>query len=434
MSNLIEMTAFEQELIAVRRDLHQYPETAWAEYRTSAKLIERMQREGIRVLYGPEIHAAELRQQAPQPQEDAQSTARAKRDGANALLVDKMAGGFTGCVAVIEGAKPGPTIAIRVDIDALNVSESKQPGHLPADKGFSSCSDGKMHACGHDAHAAIGLGAALLLQARREELSGRVKVIFQPAEEVIGGAVSMVGAGLLDDCDYFFGGHIGLQLFQTGVVAASCDGILATSKLHIKFHGKGAHSGKSPNEGCNALAAASCAVINMLAIARHGDGASRINVGIMQAGSSRNVIPSFAEMHGETRGLTTQINAYMEESARRVCESAAQMYGCTCEFNVTQRCGSADSNKELARFVLEHAGNTQGIVRVEPTAYFGACEDVSYMTNRVHERGGKAVEMMFGTPIAAAHHNGAFDIDEASIPMTARLLADLAIAAANERP
>ena len=434
MNNGIDMERLGQELIAVRRDLHQYPETAWAEYRTTAKLIERLECEGIAVLYGRQIHADGLRQQAPDPQTDAQSVARAKRDGANARLVDSMAGGFTGCVAVIEGAKPGPTVVIRVDIDALNVTESTGTGHIPAEHGFSSCYDGKMHACGHDAHAAIGLGAALLLHKCREELCGRVKVIFQPAEEVIGGAASMVGAGLLDDCDYFFGGHVGLQLFETGVVAASCNGILATSKLHIKFYGKSAHSGKSPNEGCNALAAASCAVLNMLAIARHGDGASRVNVGILQAGSSRNVIPAYAEMHGETRGLTTEINAYMEESARRVCESAARMYGCSCEFNVTQRCGSADSSEALARFVLEQACNTNGIVRVEPTAYFGACEDVSYMMNRVHERGGKAVEMMFGTPVAAAHHNGAFDIDEASVPLTAKLLADLAIATAKECP
>lgn len=430
----MDQRMFEQELIAFRRDLHQYPEPAWTEYRTTAKIVERLQREGIAVHYGPEIHTAGERQQLPTPEQDAQNLLRAKQDGADAAVADRMAGSFTGCMAVIDGAKPGPTVVLRVDIDALMVTESSQSGHKPAEEGYRSCYEGQMHACGHDAHAAIGLGAALLLQENRDQLCGKVKILFQPSEEIISGAVSMVAAGLLDDCDYFYGGHVGLQLLETGVVAAGCTGILASSKLVIKFHGKSAHSGKSPQEGCNALAAAACATLNMLAIPRHGDGVSRINVGTLHAGTARNVIPAEAEMIAETRGLTSEINEYMEQTARRVCESAAQMYGCTCEFEVIMRGESADSDPALSRFVLAHAGETEGVCRVEPTAYFGACEDVSVMMRHVQQRGGKAAELMFGTPIAASHHNGAFDIDESVIPLTARLLADLAMKTAKEQP
>ncbi len=420
------------DLIALRRDFHKHPELAWTEYRTTAALIARMQQAGIRVEYGPQIHS--VRGQLPDAAADAAALARAEAEGADPDILARLAGGYTGCMAVIEGTKPGPTVALRVDIDALAVTESKASAHRPAAEGFASCHDGQMHACGHDAHAVIGLGTALLLQCRREELCGRVKILFQPSEEIMRGAASMVGAGLLDDVDYFFGGHVGLHLMETGVIAAGCTGILATSKFNLHFFGKSAHSGTSPQEGHNALAAAACATLNLLAIPRHGDGASRINVGVFRAGSARNVVPDQAELWIETRGLTTEINAYMEESADRVWRAAAEMYGCTCEKELVVRGESADSDPVLVQFIQAHAPQTGGITRVEPSAYFGACEDVALMMRHVQSRGGKAAELMYGTPIAAAHHNGGFDIDEAVIPLTVRLLADLTIATAAERP
>lgn len=422
------------ELIAFRRDLHHHPEVAWTEYRTTARLIERMERAGITVLYGEKIHDRAQQKQLPDAETDAACLARAEADGASPELLRQLAGGYTGCVAVIEGAKPGPTVALRVDIDALMVEENSAQSHRPTAEGFASCYAGQMHACGHDAHASIGLGTALHLQQRHEELCGRVKILFQPSEEIMRGAASMVGAGLLDDCDYFFGGHVGLNLRETGVFAAGCTGILATSKFNVRFTGKGAHAGVSPQEGHNALAAAACATLNMLAIPRHGEGASRINVGVLHGGTARNVIPEHAELCAETRGLTSGINRFMEESADRVCQAAAEMYGCTCEKELVMRAESAESDPELVSFVASHAGQTPGVQRVEPSAYFGACEDVTLMMARVQSHGGKAAELMYGTAIAAEHHNGSFDLDEAVIPLTARLLTDLILATAKERP
>ncbi len=421
-------------LIALRRDLHRHPEVAWTEYWTTAHIISILHAAGIRVEYGAAIHNAASLSQLPDEQTMRDRMERAVRDGADPAIVAQLAGGCTGCVAYIDGAKPGPTVAIRVDIDALAVTESDTPAHRPAAQGFSSCYDGQMHACGHDAHASIGVGAALLLHARRGDLCGRVKILFQPSEEIMRGAQSMVDAGLLDDVDYFFGGHVGLHLFETGVVAAGCHGILASTKFNVQFYGKSAHSGASPHQGRNALAAAACAALNMLAIARHGDGASRVNVGVLHAGTARNVIPDCAELWAETRGLTTPINDYMDEAADRVCRAAAEMYGCTYEREVLLRSESAESDPALVDWIVRHALEAAGIRRVEPTAYFGACEDVAVMMRRVQAHGGKAAELMYGTPIAADHHNGRFDIDEAVIPLSAHLLADLAMKAAAERP
>lgn len=427
-----ELDALARELIALRRDLHAHPETAWTEYRTTAKLISHLEKAGIATRYGAQIHGT--RAQLPDAQTDAQCLSRAERDGADPAILARLAGGYTGLVAELRGARPGPTIVLRVDIDALAVQEDDSDAHVPARDGYASRYPGQMHACGHDAHAAIGLGAALLLQARQSELCGTVRILFQPAEEIMRGAASLIEAGLVDDADYFFGGHVGLQLFQTGAIAAGCTGLLASTKFNVRFHGRSAHSGASPQLGCNAVAAAANATLNLLAIPRHGDGTSRVNVGTFHGGSARNVVPAEAELACETRGLTSQIDAYMEESADRVCRAAAEMYGCEYEREVVLRAESAESDADLADFTARVAQTLPGVVRVERTAYFGACEDVTLMMRRVAQHGGRATELLFGTPIAAPHHNGQFDIDEAVIPLAARTLAELALRTAAERP
>ena len=136
----------------------------------------------------------------------------------------------------------------------------------------------------------------------------------------------------------------------------------------------------------------------------------------------------------ETRGITTQINEYMETSADRVCRAAAEMYGCTYEREIVMRAESAESDPALTPLISRVASGVPGVRRVEPTAYFGACEDVALMMRHVKARGGKAAELMYGTPIAAPHHSGRFDIDESVVPTASRVLAELAIAAAAERP
>lgn len=132
------------------------------------------------------------------------------------------------------------------------------------------------------------------------------------------GAHAMVESGIVDDVDYMLGAHFGFKMRKTGTVACNVTGFLATSKYDARFQGVPAHAGAAPEQGKNALLAAACATLNLHAISRHSAGASRINVGRLDAGSGRNVIGDKALLCLETRGATSEINAFMETEAQRI--------------------------------------------------------------------------------------------------------------------
>ena len=420
-------TAFEQELISLRREFHRYPEICWTEFRTTARIIEELEKLGLPVTYGRAVHAEEKMLDLPEPAELEACMERAKAEGARPDLVDAMAGGFTGCMTVIEGVLPGPVTGVRVDMDALTIREVEEAGHMPEAEGFASAHEGLMHACGHDAHAAIGVGIARLLCERREELHGKVILVFQPGEEGLRGAASMTAAGLLADCDYFFGLHVGMEDLQVGTVAASVRDLLASTKFDVTFHGKASHAGKAPEQGRNALAAAAMAVMGLLSIPRHQAGITRVNVGTLHAGASRNSIPEEAVLEAETRGGTSEINDYLEKEARRICLAAAEMTGCTAEIVEVSRAESAKSDPPLVQRIAEILEGVEGVETVLPEASFGACEDVVVMMKEVQKHGGQAAALLFGMPLKAPHHSGHFDVDEGVIPLAARCMAQIVL-------
>lgn len=414
-----------RELIALRRDFHRWPEPAWREYRTTCRIIEELRQLGVPVTYGPAIHCREAMYGLPE--DDRADLDRAAAEGCDSALLAELAGGYTGCVADIEGARPGKTVAIRVDLDCNTLGESPDSVHLPTREGFASCHSGFMHGCGHDGHAALGLMLARRLWERRRELQGRVKLIFQPAEEGLGGAASMAAAGVLDDVDVLLGSHIGMGLAPVGAVAAGTHGFLASTKMDVYFHGRGAHAGVCPEEGRNALAAAATAVTNLLAISRSGQGASRVNVGSLVSVAGRNVIPPEAKMSLEVRGATDEINAYMEETALRVIRSAADMYGCTAEHRIMGQGGAAESDPALAERVADLLRRVPGVTEVLPSHDFRASEDFTAMMRRVQSHGGLATELIFGSDLAAPHHSERFDFDEAVLPLALDVLTTLAM-------
>lgn len=122
--------------------------------------------------------------------------------------------GYTGCVALFDSGKPGKTIALRFDIDCVNVTETRSPEHIPNKEGFASINDGFMHACGHDSHITIGLGVALWIAQNKDKLTGKVKIVFQPAEEGVRGAAAIAQSGIIDDADYFASSHISFARIQ----------------------------------------------------------------------------------------------------------------------------------------------------------------------------------------------------------------------------
>jgi aminobenzoyl-glutamate utilization protein A len=249
-----------------------------------------------------------------------------------------------------------------------------------------------------------------------------VKFIFQPAEEGVRGAKSMVAAGVVDDVDYLVGLHLSSG-WETGQIVTGKGGYLATTKFDAVFTGIPAHAGGAPQEGKNALLAAANAVLNLYAIPRHKSGATRVNVGRLEAGTGRNVICPDARMQIETRGESTALNDYMVASARRVLESAAAMYDVALTIIPMGEAHSAESDPDLAHLVREVALTIGGFTLRDPEAS-GGSEDFTYMMQRVQERGGLATNIGLGADLGGwGGHTAEYDFDERALPLGVALFA-----------
>jgi aminobenzoyl-glutamate utilization protein A len=414
------------KMVERRRDFHRHAEVAWTEFRTAAKVAGVLTELGYEVKAGDEVMAAEAMMGLPSAAELERQTERALAQGADPAWVAKMKGGKTGVVGTLRFAKPGPTVALRFDMDANDAVEAEEEGHRPFREGFASINKGAMHACGHDAHTAVGLAVAEVLAALKGELAGTVKLIFQPAEEGVRGAKAMMAKGVVDDTDVIFGMHVGINLRKTGQLACNTVGFLATTKLDAVFTGVPAHAGAAPETGKNALLAAATAALNLHAISRHSQGASRVNVGVLQAGTGRNVIPANAVLKLETRGVTSAINEYVYAEAVRIVAAAAAMYDVKVALTEMGGAAGCESDPALVERVREVAERSGLFAELLPAGNIGGSEDCTYLMERVQQHGGLAAYVMVGTALAAGHHDFRFDIDEAVLPLAASLMACLA--------
>ena len=416
---LARVAALGGEGAALRRRFHRYPETGWTEFGTTAEIAAYLEEYGIPVRMGRDVIAEEAVMGRPAAEELAAQVRRAAGQvSARARPYIDREEGYTGLMAVIDSGRPGPVVALRFDIDANGRTESADAEHLPARLGFASENPGAQHACGHDGHIVIGLLTARVLQECKARFRGKVKILFQPAEEFVRGAKAMAEKGLLDDADYFFSGHLGFDTGSVGTLFAGSYGMLATTKLDALFTGVGAHSAAAPEQGHNALLAAASAVFAVSSADHDGRGASMTNVGVMEAGSARNVIPDRALLKLETRGATTEIN---DQLCERVLRCAAAMYGCTVEIRQVGASVTAASDGELQDFVAETA-ERYGLYRdVRKDYRFPASEDAAVLMRRVQAHGGKACFSIWGTPVAAPHHHARFDFDEAALVPAAAL-------------
>jgi len=419
-------------LVDLRRTFHERPEPAWREFWTTARVVDELERIGVDDLFvGPELLDPGARMGVP---DEADLTAwhdRAREAGANPDTLDRLDGGQTGCLAVLHGDRAGPTVALRVDIDALPLIESEADDHDPVAGGFRSRHDGAMHACGHDAHMTIGLGVVEALADR--DFPGTVKVLFQPAEEVVGGAASVVAGGHLDDVDYLLALHIGLD-HPTGEVVAGVEGILAVSHFRAEFTGAPSHAGGHPEDGRNAVQAMAAAVQNLYAIPRHSEGATRVNAGDVGGGTAANIVPEGAYIEGEVRGESTELMEYTREHADRILENAAAMHDCEVSVTTAGEAPSATPDDAVVDVVESVAGGTADVESVLRHADLGGSEDATYLMRHVQERGGKASFVGVGTDHPGGHHTSTFDVDEASLPIGVALLADSIRRLAEERP
>ena len=406
-----------ESTVAVRRDLHRHPEPAWCEFRTASKVVAALRAMGWAVKFGRDVVQADARMGLPDPRELDRFYRLALESGADKDTLSALKGGYTGVVATLEGAERGPTIALRFDMDANLGQEATSDDHFPVRQGFASLNVGVHHNCGHDGHTAIGLAVAQLIADAKSSLRGRIKLIFQPAEEGLRGANAIIAAGALEGVDILVGAHIGVQARKLGLIVGGYHNILASTKIDAAFYGKGSHAAISPHEGRNALMAACVATQNLLALPRHGEGETRINVGLLSGGVSRNTIPSEAKLAAELRADTTAILTELERSAANVLQGAAQMYDVRLEVTKAGSSCAASSDDELVDMICEAAPGVEGVAEVRRIDDFKASDDVALMMDFVQKTGGKAVYFGLGSSLVHPHHNPHFDFDEQAMPI-----------------
>jgi aminobenzoyl-glutamate utilization protein A len=272
----------------------------------------------------------------------------------------------------------------------------------------------------------MGLGVAQALVGLKDKLAGTIKLIFQPAEEGVRGAKAMMARGVVDDVRYIVGAHLGVNLRKTGQVACRTEGFLATTKLDAVFTGTPAHAGGAPETGRNAILAAATATLNLHAISRHSQGASRVNVGVIQGGAGRNVIPPHAVIKLETRGATTAINEYVYAEAVRMIEAAAAMHGVKVAIQLMGGASGCTNDPALVDRIRQVAERQRQFSEILPAGNIGGSEDCSYFMERVQKNGGQAAFIMIGTELAAGHHDSYFDFDEEALVPGMALLAGVA--------
>ncbi|NUW35456.1 amidohydrolase [Nonomuraea sp. SMC257] len=411
----------ERELVALRRDLHAHPEPAFLEIRTAALVLRRLAGVCDTLLTGRAAMRADVVAgypgQAARERAAAEAVAAGADPGAAALLARE----GTAIVAELAGHRPGPVWGLRFDMDALPVAESAEPGHPPAAHGFRSA-NGAMHACAHDAHTAIGVALAHRLADRR--FPGRVRLLFQPAEEGARGAEAMIAAGAAEGVERLVGLHLGNDL-PAGVVVGGALGLLATVKLRASFHGVAAHAGSAPHLGRDALAAAAVATLRLLALPPFPGTRTRVNVGTLRAGEAANVVPAEAELTCEVRADDEDVAAELERRARAAVAGAAAMYEVGAEVRRTGRSCAMVPDDALVDAVVRAALRRCGPGRVRRHHTLSASDDVSLWAREVRGRGGLATFVLVGGGNPAPHHHPRFDVDEDAMTVAVDVLEEL---------
>jgi len=334
-----------ERLVEVRRHLHAHPELSNQEFVTSEYIRERLD----------------------------------ELDVDSVETVDD-----TGVVAVVEGTRSGPTLAWRADIDALPIQEE-------ADHSYRSRNDGVMHACGHDVHTTVGLGIAEQMVDRRDDLAGRVKFLFQPAEEATPeeepvGAERMALEGALEDPDVeaIFAVHCMPQL-EVGRIGYSGRNVWASSDLvEIEVRGEKSH-GALPHEGVDAGLVASQIVVSLQSVvSRRIDARDScvLSFGRIRAGESYNILPERAELTGVLRALSTELAGRAREEIRRVASETARAFGASAEVDVTPGARPVYNDLELQRRTVRALQGAFADVAAEHPSQL-ASEDFAAFSERV---------------------------------------------------
>ena len=359
----------EQEVISWRRWLHAHPELSCFETATTAFITERLRDMDIEVQTFPDIQ---------------------------------------GCVGTIRGGHPGKTVMLRADIDALPIQEATG---LP----FSSENPGVMHACGHDCHTAMLLGAASVLSEVRQELHGTVKLIFQMGEEVARKSEEYVKRGVLDGVDAIFGMHvwptmdIGFANFQSGERMACSD------RFTIQILGKSSH-GSAPHLGNDAILAAANAVMALQSLAsRMNDPLNMlvVTVGKMHGGTKDNILCDHVELVGTVRTFDRDLRRGMPQRIENIVRAAANICGCTAECDYYFGPSPLINDDEKLVAIAQGAVRKQmGADRLRPLEKMTGAEDFSVYLEHIPGIYGYLGIRNLSKGIDCRNHHPAFLVDE----------------------
>ncbi len=406
----------EPDIINTRRDFHKYPELSYREFRTASLIARRLKYLGCEIKIGREIMDADTRYALPSEDVLEREFARASSQGGDKEFLEQVKGGFPAVAAIISNGE-GPVIGVRVDIDALPIQESSAEKHPPCKNSFASVNNGVMHACGHDAHAAAGLGIVQVLMRLKDKIRGTVKVIFQPAEEGVCGAYPVVQSGFLDDIEQIFAIHYFSQWEPGEITCVRYPGHLATTKLNAIFKGESAHAGQQPESGRNAIVAAANAILNLYAIPRNSKGGTRVNAGNLKTGGGRNVICDEAVLELEFRGQTDELKDYMHKNALRILKASAEMSDCELEIIPMGGAPGGGSDDDYADMIMDYAQKTAVLKpRFEQRSY--GSEDFYCMLERVRQNGGRGANINIGSAPGGKAHSPEFDLNEAVLKDT----------------
>ena len=334
----------------------------------------------------------------------------------------------TGLIATIQGKAPGKTVALRSDMDALNVTQKNE---VP----YKSLNEGKMHACGHDAHTAILLGAAKILNEMKDTLQGTVNLVFQPAEEVAAGAKDLMAAGdWYNKVDNFFGAHVWSGLESGKVSVEAGQRMAAADFFKITVTGKSGH-GSMPHQTVDSVVVASAIVLNLQTLVSRECNpldALVITVGSIHSGNRFNVIAGSAELEGTARYFTREIAGTIEDSMKRVVENTAAMYRCeaTLEYHyVTPPLINEEASSAVAYEAALKTHGAENISKLEKTT--GGEDFAYYLKDKpgcFAFIGTKNVEKKTDV----AHHNERFDVDEDALIGGSALYAEYALTYLNQ--
>jgi amidohydrolase len=381
-----EAEALREELIARRRDFHQYPELAYEEFRSSGIIAEELQALGLEV-----------------------QTGIAK----------------TGIVALLEGVEDGPTVLYRADMDALPIHE--QNSH-----DFVSTVAGKMHACGHDGHMAVGLAVAKLMTKHRDKIKGRIKFVFQPAEEGAGGALAMIKEGLLDDDpvpDYSLGMHL-WQPIELGKIGVGKGAIMSgSSTFSIIVRGKGGHAAM-PHTTIDPVACTGQLITALHTIIGRRmnamDGAVVLSVtGLYTNTMKHNIIPETVEIMGTFRSFNANTSELLEQHIRDVSNSVCQAVGCTAEVRVKHLTIPLVNDPDVVHRMRKALMRVVDVQALDKSAKTMASEDMSYLLDDI-----PGMYFLIGCRNPNnenhqyIHHHPKFDFDEDVLPKATAIMAN----------